>query len=277
MKKRLLDFILVVSCVCIAVLVGFYIVPRDNKHTRETSMVVQLRNDLGKNQMIKDSDLELVEKGSYGLARDTIMDKAEVIGMYAKTELPRGIVLQEVFFQNEKEPVNAFLYENPEMDGISFDTNLTRSVAGIAEKGDFVRAIIYLKPENSGMDSRVLMLDELSNLEIISISNNRGKSLEEEDKGSSDYAIPAVVTVKANKQQQAMLVKYMNDGIIHLSLRPRILALGEGTDAVTDILNMDNAFREADQAQAESEIITNANNNEASDGMEAKGKGFGIN
>ena len=225
LKKRLLDLALVVISVFIAVLVGFYIVPRDNRQTRETSMVIQLRTDLGRNQRVKDSDLEIVEKGSYGLPKDTITERSEIVGKYAKTELPKGIILQSAFFQDDKEPLNAFLYENPELDGISFDTNLTRSVAGIAEKGDYVRAIIYLRPEDRGVDSKVLMLEELSNLEIISISNSRGKSLDEVDeKLSNDNSIPAVVTVKANKHQQALLVKYMNDGILHLSLRPRILA-----------------------------------------------------
>ncbi len=278
MKKRLLDFVLVLICICIAVLVGFYIVPRDNKSTRETTMVIQLRYDLGKNQMVKDSDLELVEKGSYGLARDTILDKVDVLGMYAKSDLPKGIVLQEGFFQDEKEPVNAFLYEDPEMDGISFDTNLTRSVAGIAEKGDFVRAIIYLKPETTGMDSRVLMLEELSNLEIISISNNRGKNMEEtEDAGSSDNSIPAVVTVKANKQQQTLLVKYMNDGIVHLSLRPRILAAGGNVEAAADIVEQETTLQEAQNQPPTPEAITTEVNNEESEEKETKGKGFGIN
>jgi hypothetical protein len=188
-------------------------------------MVVRLKSDIEKNQIIKAADLESVEVGSYGLSRDTVLNKEEVVGMYSKTQLPRGVIPQKSFFQREKEPVNAFLYEDPELDGISFDTDLTRAVAGIAEKGDFVRAIIYLEPNERDGESRVLMLEELASLEIISISNNRGKSLNEtEDKtaGSNDNLIPAVVTVKASKNQQALLVKYMNDGIIHLSLRPRI-------------------------------------------------------
>jgi len=233
LKKRLFDLLLVAICIFIAVFVGFYIVPRDNQNTRETSMVLQLRNNIGKNQMIKDNDIEIVEKGSYGLSKDTIFDKSQIVGKYAKTELPKGIVVQSSFFQDDKEPLNAFLYENPELDGISFDTNLTRSVAGIAEKGDYVRAIIYIRPEDRGVESKVLMLEELSNLEIISISNSRGKNLDElDEKLNNDNSIPAVVTVKANKHQQALLVKYMNDGIIHLSLRPRILADAKLQDSI---------------------------------------------
>ena len=278
MKRRLLDITLILLSFIIAVVVGFYIVPKDNKQTRETTMLVQLKNDLGKNQMVRDTDLEVIEKGSYGLSKDTIFSKKEIVGKYAKTDLPRGIVAEKSFFQNEKEPVNAFLYDNPEFDGISFATDLTRSVAGLAEKGDLVRAIIFVKAEDRGTESRVLMPDELSNLEIISISNNRGKNLSEtDDKTSNDNAIPAVVTVKANKNQQALLVKYMNDGVIHLSLRPRISKLMDGSGRIEDS-NVEPLQGLRKETNMNSQYIQPTIETYESDiNEELKGKGFGIN
>lgn len=275
MKKRLFDLIIMVISTLVAIIVGFYIIPGDNLKTRETVMVVRLKNDIEKNQIIKPTDLENVEIGSYGLSRDTVFNEEEVIGMYSITQLPKGIIPQKSYFQGEKEPINAFLYEDPELDGISFDTNLTRSVAGIAERGDFVRVIIYLEPEERESESRVLMLEELGNLEIISISNNRGKSLNEiEDKttGNNDNLIPAVVTVKANKNQQALLVKYMNDGIIHLSLRPRIFK-NNLTISSEEETNTSSGLEQLSQPPGQE--TDEAEHNSSSDGKPSV-RGFGI-
>lgn len=275
MKKRLFDLIVIVISIVVAIIVGFYVIPGDNLETRETVIAVGLKNYIEKNQIIKATDLEMVEIGSYGLSRDIVLKKEEVVGKYAKTQLPNGIIIQKSFFQGEKEPVNAFLYEDPEFDGISFDTNLTRSVAGIAEKGDFVRAIIYLEAEDGNSESRVLMLEELGNLEIISISNNRGKNLDEiEDKttNNSDNLIPAVVTVKADKNQQSLLVKYMNDGIIHLSLRPRILKNNIYTsDEEETGLSKNQQTLTQPPSQAKEEIVSNTSKDE-----KPSVRGFGI-
>lgn len=235
LKKRFKDFLIIAICLIVAITFGFYIVPKDNQQTRETTIVVRLKNNLGENQEVRSSDLELVEVGSYGLSRDVVLDMSEIVGKYTTTALPKGVNALHNYFQDDKVPINAFLYENPDYDAISFDTNLTRAVAGIAEQGDFVRAIIYIKPENSGADSRVLMLPELENLEIINITNNRGNNLTEvEGSASNDNVVPAVVTVKATERQQSLLVKYMNDGVIHLSLRPRILNSNNQESKIVD-------------------------------------------
>ncbi|SCY18118.1 RcpC/CpaB family pilus assembly protein [Alkaliphilus peptidifermentans] len=224
MKKRFKDIILIFLFLLISIWIGFILVPRDNERTRDTTMVVRLKNDLGSNQVVKLTDLETIEMGSYGLPREVVLDPNKIVGKYATTDIPRGILALDTMFQDDQIPINSFLYEDPELDAISFDTNLARAVGGIPERGDFVKVIIYMKGSEYGQASRIIMHDELENLEVISISNARGTNLDMVDeKNTNDNVIPGVVTVRANAMQQALIVQGMYDGIIHLALRPRTI------------------------------------------------------
>ncbi|KAB3534066.1 hypothetical protein F8154_09880 [Alkaliphilus pronyensis] len=231
MKKRLKDIIVIIVFLFISIWVGFYLVPMDNERTRDTTMVVRMNNSLGNNQVVKLSDLEVVEMGSYGLPGDVINDPTEIVGKFTISHTPKGVLALKSMFQNEEVPVNAFLYDNPELDGISFETDLARAVGGIPERGDLVRLIIYIKPTEYGQASKVIMNDELSMLEVVSIVNSKGEDIKQLDTGGgSDGGIPGVITVRANKKQQALIVQGMYDGTIHLALRPRIASLEERLD-----------------------------------------------
>lgn len=226
MKGRLKSIIVIIVALAVAILTGFYLVPRDVEKTRQTTTVVRLKENIGKNQQIKEEHLDVIEIGSYNLPKYIVTNSNEIIGKYATVPMHLGEFAIRKYFQDEKVPENAFLYEDTSVDGISFETDLAKCVGGIPEKGDRVRVIIYKQAKDRETESEVLTCDELSDLEVIKVANKNGISIEEAKKSeenSNNSIVPGVVTVKADMKQQQLLVKGVYDGIIHLALRPRIL------------------------------------------------------
>jgi pilus assembly protein CpaB len=226
LKGRLKSIIVIVIALAIAIATGFYLVPKDVEKTRQTTTVVRLKQNIGKNQQIKEEHLDVIEIGSYNLPKYIVTNSNEIIGKYATVPMYLGEFAIRKYFQDEKVPENAFLYEDTSVDGISFETDLAKCVGGIPEKGDRVRVIIYKQAKDRETESEVLTCDELSNLEVIKVANKNGISIEEakeSEENSNNSIVPGVVTVKADMKQQQLLVKGVYDGIIHLALRPRIL------------------------------------------------------
>lgn len=240
MKGRLKSIIVIIIAMVIAVVTGFYLVPRDVEKTRQTINVVRLKENIGKNQKIKNEHLEVIEIGSYNLPNYVVNETKEIVGKYATVPMYKGEFAVKDYFQDEKVPDDAFLYEDTLVDGISFETDLAKCVGGIPEKGDKVRVIIYKQPKDRNSESEVLIYDELSNMEVIKVANKDGLSKDEiEDEKEKDSVVPGVVTVKADIRQQQMLVKGIYDGVIHLALRPRALI------KKTEVSKIDNRAKEA--------------------------------
>lgn len=227
MKGRLKSILIIIISLSIAIATGFYLVPKDVEKTRQTTMVVRLKENIGKGQKIKEEHLDVIEIGSYNLPKYIVNEKKEIMGKYALVPMNKGAFAIRKYFQDAKIPDGAFLYENTLVDGISFQTDLAKCVGGIPEKGDKVRAIIYKKAKSKDSESKVLIYDELSNLEVIKVANKNGVSImnaKSDNDSINNSAVPGVVTVKANIKQQQLLVKGIYDGIIHLALRPRVLS-----------------------------------------------------
>lgn len=227
MKGRLKSILIIIISLSIAITTGFYLVPKDVEKTRQTTMVVRLKENIGKGQRIKEEHLDVIEIGSYNLPKYIVNEKEEIIGKYSLAPMNKGQFAIRKYFQDEKIPDGAFLYENTLVDGISFETDLAKCVGGIPEKGDKVRVIIYKQAKSKDSESKVLIYDELSNLEVIKVANKNGVSIvkaKSDNNSINNSVVPGVVTVKANIKQQKLLVKGIYDGIIHLALRPRILS-----------------------------------------------------
>lgn len=226
MKGRLKSILVIVIALAVAIATGFYFVPRDIEKTRQTTIVVRFKENIGKNQRVKEEHLDVIEIGSYNLPEYIIKNPSEIVGKYATVPMHKGEFAIEKYFQDEKVPDDAFLYEDISVDGISFETDLSKCVGGIPQKGDKVRVIIYKQAKDRENESEVLIYDELSNMEVIKVANKNGISTEEaknSNESINNSLVPGVVTVKANINQQRLLVKGIYDGTIHLALRPRML------------------------------------------------------
>ncbi|SKC78784.1 Flp pilus assembly protein CpaB [Maledivibacter halophilus] len=227
MRGRLKSILIIVTSLLIAIITGFYLVPKDVEKTRQTTMVIRFKESIGKNQRVKKDHLDVIEIGSYNLPNYIVNEESEIIGKYAVTPMNKGEFAIRNYFQDNKVPDDAFLYEDTLVDGISFETDLAKCVGGIPKKGDKVRVIIYKKAKDKDSESEVIIYDELSSLEVIKVANKNGVSIAQAENDNSDInnsIVPGVVTVKADIKQQQLLVKGVYDGVIHLALRPRILA-----------------------------------------------------
>lgn len=226
MKGRLKSIFIIIIALFVAIATGFYLVPKDMEKTRQTTMVVRLKENIGKNQKVKNEHVEVIEIGSYNLPKYIVTDSNEIIGKYAMVPMHKDEFAIGKYFQDKKIPDEAFLYEDTSVDGISFETDLSKCVGGIPKKGDQVRVIIYKQARDRDTESQVLTYDELSKLEVIKVANKNGISIEDAKSGNANInnsIVPGVVTVKADIKQQQLLVKGIYDGTIHLALRPRVL------------------------------------------------------
>lgn len=281
MKGRLKSILIIIIALAVAITTGFYLVPKDIEKTRQTTAVVRFKENIGKNQQVKEEHVEVIEIGSYNLPQYIINDSSEIIGKYATVSIHKGEFAIGNYFQNDKIPDEAFLYEDVSVDGISFETDLSKCVGGIPKKGDRVRVIIYKQAKDRESESEVLIYDELCNLEVIKVANKNGISIDEaKNKNDSinDSIVPGVVTVKADIKQQQLLVKGIYDGTIHLALRPRILIEENKKSTENNVIKEEVSKQEDDKKPEErNKEIENQVQTSQQDNKDSQEGGFSIN
>lgn len=232
--KRL--FLIIVSGV-LAWYIGYHVIPDDVAATRETISVLRFKSDLGIHQIIREGDIEITEVGAYNFPSDVAWNKEDVIGSYLKNDVSKGQFVYKSMLEDAMVPSGSLVHNEERLDGIALDVDLKKCVGGIPNKGDMVRVIFYIKNEQQDM-GRVIIDRDLNALEVVDILNGDGLSIIDgigNEKGYGASSLPSVVVLKANTLQVAKLVTGINEGELHLTLRPRNIKteLDEGLGSIT--------------------------------------------
>lgn len=219
-NKRIL---IITGCLISAALISFVALPALYQARSNTIEVLRAAKDIGSGTKINAEDLEAVVVGAYNLPQGIAVNKADVIGKYAATDITK-----DDYFTPGK--ITASGHGVVLSSGQRIITiSLSGQAAGLAnhlKKGDKVTvAVYYSASQEATIDgvvnvaAKTVILPELKNIEVYSIENSKGAVIE--DINDDGDIIPKTATLIVTEEQAVRLIEPEYAGKIHLILEKR--------------------------------------------------------
>lgn len=191
------------------------------KQTNTVTTVLKPASLITAGTEITAAHLKEVEVGEYGLPKNILTEKKNVVGKYAATDLyPSDFIVKNKITDQENEPFQTISADKKIM---SFTVeSLAASVASNIKKGDTIQVIYSTSiVDHTGMNSfvNVITPECLKKLEVIDIKDAGGyRENEKKDSMSSTSTsfIPAVITVIVNDEQATALYEAEKSKGIHV-------------------------------------------------------------
>lgn len=174
--------------------------------------VIVFQNDVQNGSKITAGDVSLKEVGVYGISKDYIKDKKDVIGKVAKSDINAG----DIAFTSKISKAGLTKEEIAKkgMCIVTVDVSISESVGTHLKKGDKV-GIVSIR-QNEEMGKHVSLV--LDNVTVFAIDNAQGKDTTSKDakEGQSNETIPTHVSLVLNKANCVKVLDEKANGTIHL-------------------------------------------------------------
>lgn len=210
-----------ITCIIIALVICFAIVPLINSSLAKKITVVRLTKDVKAGEELKRNMLVEIEVGNYNLPENIYHSIDEVNGMFLTMDVCAGDYLFPAKVSEVPGLENTYLYQ---LDGSRQAISITidkfaRGLSGKLKAGDIVSV---LAPDYEGSTSTVVPA-ELQYIEVIAVTADSGYDANVEDRKEEEEEkeLPGTVTVLVSPEQAKILAQLEADGIIHLSLAYR--------------------------------------------------------
>ncbi len=215
-------FIYGILSILLAAVIAFVAISAVTKKTSSTCEIVRMKTTVSRGTIITSDDVELVSVGGFNLPNTTARKTEDVIGTYAATNLyPGDYILPE---KVSATPLSSDLTLNEIPDGmvaISITTQtLATSLSDKLQSGDIIRLYHY---DDQNVLEPVTDIPELRFVKVLSVSDSKGLDV--------DYTTPpaedeerqqtATITVLVTPDQAMLLIRYENEGVLHVALVSR--------------------------------------------------------
>jgi pilus assembly protein CpaB len=205
-----------ILCILLAVAVTFGIAPVVNRLTSDTTSVIRLSADVKQGNQITDDQIETVEVKTDTLPAGVIMQKSEVVGKYAASNLYVGDYFTASKLTDEAntaEDMFASLNGSKVAISITIDT-FAAGLSGKLQNGDVISIIVTDKDTG-----KTTIPAELKYVKVITTTTAGGidkDSVVKNDDGS--YELPSTITVLACTEQAKLLAKYEANSTMQAAL-----------------------------------------------------------
>ena len=203
-----------IICIVVALAICFGIAPLVNRLSDGKTEIVRMIKDVPAGAMIEDSDIEVVEVGSYNLPSSVITDKSQVVGKYTMVNLMAGEYLLPGKVGDDQGNAQSILESlDSSHKAISITIgSFALGFSGKLETGDIVSILVYDEEEDE-----MFTPSELTYVKVITTTTANGV-----DKADiEDTSQPVTVTLLVNKEQAEVLAYYEQHGDMHIVLEYR--------------------------------------------------------
>lgn len=203
-----------VICIVVSAVIAFVVLPSFNKNKSLTIKIVQFKENVKAGSKIEESMLTEKEIGSYGLSKNVVKDKSEIIGKYVNTDIFKDdyILSDKISDFNFDKKLDEVMENGKMLISVSIES-IAAGVGNHLKAGDRVSLIVF-------NDDEVLSYEELKNIEIYSIENDEAQSLGEENSEDTKKIISSL-TLIVNEAQAAKIVLCEYTGKVHAVLNKR--------------------------------------------------------
>lgn len=225
----------------------------------ELKTVVTAKTDIPPMTEIKSEMLETKELAEELIPKDAVTDTAEVINLFAKTEIFAGDVITERKLSSNSEQVTFVGTIPADCRAVSISVNEITSVDGFAKPGDRVDLLLVETSENRSATATVLLQDVLL-LSINKNMENNGGASESEGGKKTTVAVenPSTATFALRPDEILKLVAASKLGEIYLTLRPTNPAVrySDRVGYTIDSVNADKQKQETPQPAVSQPQVT---------------------
>lgn len=203
-----------IICIVVALAICFGIAPLVNRLSDGKTEIVRLIKDVPAGATIAESDIEVVEVGSYNLPSAVIKDKNAVIGKCALVNLSAGEYILPTKIANDINNTQSILESlDTEHKAISISIgSFALGFSGKLETGDIVSILVYDDEED-----KMFTPTELTYVKVITTTTSNGIDKE----NIEDTSQPVTVTLLVNAKQAEVLAYYEQHGDMHIVLEYR--------------------------------------------------------
>lgn len=203
-----------IICIVVALAICFGIAPLVNRLSDGKTEIVRLIKDVPAGATIAESDIEVVEVGSYNLPSAVIKDKNAVIGKCALVNLSTGEYILPTKIANDINNTQSILESlDTEHKAISISIgSFALGFSGKLETGDIVSILVYDDEED-----KMFTPTELTYVKVITTTTSNGIDKE----NIEDTSQPVTVTLLVNAKQAEVLAYYEQHGDMHIVLEYR--------------------------------------------------------
>ena len=205
-----------IICIVVALAICFGIAPLVNRLSDGKTEIVRLIKDVPAGATIAETDIEVVEVGSYNLPSAVITDKTQVIGKCAMVNLSAGEYLLPGKVGDDLNNAQSILESlDTKHKAISITiSSFAGGLSGKLENGDVISLVVF---END--THKAIIPAGLNYVKVITTTTKDGFDKDEVTPNEDGtYELPTTLTLLVNPEQAKMLVQYENTGIIYAEL-----------------------------------------------------------
>lgn len=205
-----------IICMVLAVAMTFVIAPVVNKITSDTTTVIRVSADVKQGAQITDAQIEAVSVKTDTLPAGVLMQKSEVVGKYAASNLYAGDYFTTAKLTNEANTADDVFAA---LDGTKVAVSITidsfaAGLSGKLQNADVVSIIVTDKETG-----KTTIPAELKYVKVITTTTAGGidkDSVVQNDDGS--YELPSTITVLVSTEQAKLLAKYEENSTMQAAL-----------------------------------------------------------
>lgn len=203
--KTILSFVVVV-------ILAFGVLPMIYSAQSETGTVAVVKSSISKGEVISQDMFSMETIGTYGLSKNVITDKNNLLGKKALVDMVKGdLILSDKVGDSVTDPLmDTFVEKGNRLVTVTVKTNAA-GLASHLEKGDIIN-VAYIREvtDEYGYKKSIEVLNypELKHLEIYDTENAQTESIESEksgDKNNADYIIQTITFIATDSQAQKLL------------------------------------------------------------------------
>ena len=203
-----------IICIVVALAICFGIAPLVNRLSDGKTEIVRLIKDVPAGATIAETDIEVVEVGSYNLPSNIITDNTQVVGKCALVNLSVGDYVLPYKVGNDLNNAQSIL-ESLDADHKAISISIASFALGFSgklETGDIISVVVYDEVENLTFTP-----DELTYVKVITTTTSNGIDKENVE----DTSQPVTVTLLVNAEQAELLAFYEKVAEMHIVLEYR--------------------------------------------------------
>lgn len=212
MKNRT---IIGIICIVLAAVITFGVSPFVNRMTEGKTEVVCFAGDIAKGAQITEDDIAVNKISKSGIPENSIANKDEVIGKYAKSDLYKDDIATPAKITDDALTSDNML-SSLSGDKVAMSITISSFANGLSGKlnnGDIVS--IYVTDK----DEKTTLPPSLKYVEVITTTTSGGVDENEvvpNDDGT--YELPTTITVLVSVKQASELANYEKNSTMHVAL-----------------------------------------------------------
>lgn len=187
----------------------------------EMETVYKLKSNVEIGQKIEPGNIEKIEVSKSYVPQGVIKNKNDIVGKYVKTDIYKYDYITKEKLAGDKDQI---FYGVGNLISVTLHTQ-PAGVSGQLQRGDVVRVLGYTQVEGEIGQSEVKAPEELSAIEVISVTNGNLQDINKEMKESKDTApsdLPSTVILRVQSDEQAKkLVELEYGSKLHLVFQGR--------------------------------------------------------